>query len=134
MAFQGRFNDALEIVRSGWLSKHDDNDLELMLEVLRRYDSAYPGHENKSAIQAIENEKARRQKERHHQAEKSLTEQAVLKGESAHKETMSELDALKILVGRLEKARPIDWAILIVGAIAAIGTVVAVLIEIFRKP
>jgi hypothetical protein len=127
MAFQGNFNDALEMVRSGWLDKQSDSDLERMLEVLRRYDSAYPGHENKSAIDAIENDKARRQKQQHHETEKALHEKTLSQGKVAHQETMQELDALKGLVRRVPALRWIDWAILIFGAVAATAAVLQLL-------
>jgi hypothetical protein len=45
-------------------------------------------------------------------------------GGKLHRETLDGLNDLKTLVGRLARPRWIDWAILIVGAIAANGVII----------
>jgi hypothetical protein len=128
MAFQGNFNTALEMVRDGFLPKQTDEDLDRIHEVLRRYQAAVSNPETKPAIEAVENEKMRRQKERHHLAEKSLTEQAILKGDNAHHETMQKLGEMEKLIERLAHARPIDWAVFV----AAVLAVIAALLQLLK--
>jgi hypothetical protein len=129
------FNAALKAVQDGQLDSKSEEDLASMIQALARWQaSGGPGsHMATPAVEAIQKALDRRQKERHHEKEKSLTEKAILQGEEAHKETMTELKTLKILVDHLAQARPIDKAILVVGAIAAAAAVVAALIELFRK-
>jgi hypothetical protein len=77
----------------------------------------------------IHEELARRQRNKNHReaiAEQQKSHQlATEQDEKLHGKTMAELKVLKTSVDRLARARWIDWAILVVGAIAAIGVVIS---------
>jgi hypothetical protein len=120
-------DEALKSVREGRLAGKKDEELPRMVTVLQNYLACefHPPPAIKSSIEAIENELARRQKDKHQEDSKTLHQSAMDQGKNFHGETMDKLKEIKDSVDQLARPRWIDWAILIVGAIAAIGVVIS---------
>jgi len=127
------WNKALAAVR-GPMDQIPDAELRSNVTLLQRYLASGHNGLTKTALEAHQNELARRQKETHHRNEQNLQQEAISVAKEAHKETMKELGELKILVRRVPALRWIDWAILIAAVISAAAAVIAVGIVLFRKP
>jgi hypothetical protein len=121
-------NEALKAIQEARLAGKNDKELPRMVAVLQIYLACqyHAPPAIKSSIEAIENEIARRQKDRHQAG-------LMVQGKNLHGETMAELGKLKTSVDQLARARCVDKWILVAGWIAAIASVIAVALSIFLK-
>lgn len=131
--FNKALNEAVKAVREVRLDQKSDDDLRSMSRVLRQWQASQYAPEAPHAIEAIENEIARRQKDKHQEGIKTLHQLEMEQGKNLHKETMDELDEIKTSVNRLAHTRRIEWWILAAGWIAAVAGVAAVALELFLK-
>jgi hypothetical protein len=126
-------DDILKEAREGKLAGKRDDELRAMLiecsNHLGHHSDIWASNQIPNAIQAIREELSSRQLAKKHQEsiaeQQSLHQKAITQGKNLHQETMDELKELKISVDKLGHARLIDWWILVVGAIAAIGVVIS---------
>ena len=124
------YNEALKCAQAGRMADiKGPDELRSGLEALNLYFASYGGAHIRAAIESFENEISRRA---HQTGAAVLHQQQMEQGKTLHGETMGEMgklktsvDLLKDSVDRLGRPRWIDWAILIAGAIAAIGVVIS---------
>ena len=133
MDFNAELNEALKAFREVRLDKKSDSELVAMIRIFRQWQVAQYAGEAPQAIEAVEKEISRRQKDRHQEGAKTLHELAMEQGKNLHGETMDELGKLKNSVDQLARARCVDKWILVAGWIAAIAGVIAVLLALFLK-
>lgn len=119
MDFNTQLNDAFRIVREGSLAEKSEDELNLMLRVLRQYYASQCLASTLPAIDAIENELSRRQLKRENQ-------QMMEQSRALHAEMIKEHGKLKNSVDQLKKPHwtmtPSFWvavAAMIFAAIAA---------------
>lgn len=124
--FQNELNEALKIVPEGRLAGKGDDDLRQAVITLQKYLSgqSHPPPLIQASIDAMENELARRQKDKHQEDSKILHYSAMEQGKDFHGETMEELEKLKQSVDRLANPHWVLWATLVATAIAAIAGVI----------
>jgi hypothetical protein len=91
-----QINEALKAVRDGRLSQKSEEDLRLMLPVLHRFQASQHAPLATQAINAIENEIARRQRDKLHQ-------EALGQSNRLHQEMVGEHGKLKESVDELKK-------------------------------
>ncbi|MFZ0826676.1 MAG: hypothetical protein WAO02_04560 [Verrucomicrobiia bacterium] len=116
-------NEAYSVHTNRTFDGHTEEDLKRLLTALvQSQANGLVQPWVKSAIESFENEISRRN---HEGMSKALHDLEMIQGKAHHKETMTELENLKASVDQLARPRWIDWAILIVGAIAAIGVVIS---------
>lgn len=140
MDFNTELNEALKAFREVRLDKKSDDELVSMIRIFRQWQVAQFAGEAPQAIEAVEKEIARRQRDRHQEGAKTLHQLQMEQGKNLHQETVGEMgklkssvDRLKTSVDRLSRPRGIEWWILAAGWIAAIAAVIAAWIELFPK-
>ena len=133
-------DEVLTHAREMRFADKSEQDLHQMLIVCGNrtghYSDTYSTSQIPHAIKMVHEELARRQRAKNHQEaiaeQQRLNQKATEQGDTLHKETMGEVgklktavDLVKNSVDHLARPRWIDWAILIVGAVAAIGVVIS---------
>lgn len=121
------YDEARQIVHSRQITVQTEENLQSMLQALLAVDTANARilAQRELLALAIHNEIGRRNTEKLHTEQLVAHQTATKQDENLHGKTMAELKVLKTSVDRLAGARWIDWAILIVGAIAAIGVIIS---------
>ncbi len=121
------YNDALKVVQAGRVADVKDLDeLRSGLKALHLHYANYRDPSIKAALDSFENEISRRKQQ---EDVNTLHQSEMEQGKNLHKETMDELEEIKTSVDRLGHPLWIDWAILAVGAIAAIASVLSLFLK-----
>lgn len=119
MDFNAQLNEAFRVVREGRLAEKSEDELCVILQVLRQYYSAQCLPSTLPAIDAIENELSRRQIKKENQ--KLLEQSRTLHGEvmEEHRKLKSSVDELREPHWTMTPSFWVSVAAMIFAAIAA---------------